>query len=82
MNLSLILALSWLALANVIGMFPSRYAHWPQAYALISVGLPILGFVFVQNGVWIGSAVLLGAASVLRWPLRYFGRWLRAQFSS
>ena len=79
MSLSLIAALSWLVLANVIGMFPSKHAHWPQAYAMIAVGLPILGFVFYENDVWIGFAVMLGAASILRWPLRYLGRWLRAR---
>ncbi len=79
MTLSLVAALAWLALANVIGMFPSKHAHWPQAYALICIGLPILVFVFYENGVWIGCAVLLAAASILRWPLRYLGRWLRAR---
>lgn len=79
MTWSLIAALSWLALANVIGMFPSKHAHWPQAYALIALGVPILGFVFWENGLWIGIAVLLGAASILRWPLRYLARWARAQ---
>lgn len=82
MTLSLIVALSWLALANVIGMFPSKRAHWPQAYGLIALGLPILAFVFYENGVWVGLAVLLGAASILRWPLRYLGRWVRAHFVS
>ena len=79
MTLSLTLALCWLALANIIAMFPSKHAHWPQAYALIALGLPILAFVFYENGPWIGFAVLLGAASILRWPLRYLGRWMRAR---
>ena len=77
MTWSLILALSWLALANVIGMFPSKRAHWPQAYVLITLGLPILAYVFWESGLWAGLAVLVGASSVLRWPLRYLFRWLR-----
>ena len=79
MSLSLIAALCWLVLANVIAMFPSKHAHWPQAYAMMAIGLPILGFVFWENGTWIGLAVTLGAASILRWPIRYLGRWLRAR---
>ena len=77
MTNSLILAFGWLVLANVIGMFPSRHKHWPAAYVLISVGLPLLAFVIYENGVLIGAAVLLAAASILRWPVRFFLRWLR-----
>ena len=79
MTLSLTLALCWLALANIIAMFPSKHAHWPQAYGLIAVGLPLIAFVFLENGLWIGTFVLLGAMSVLRWPVRYLGRWVRAR---
>lgn len=76
MTLSLALACLWCIVANVIGMFPSKSGHWPAAYGLIGAGLPMLAFVFWQNGPWIGSVVLLAAASVLRWPVRYLVRWL------
>lgn len=76
MSLSLILAFGWLVLANVIGMFPSKKKHWPAAYFLMSIGLPLVVFVFVQNGPWIGLAVLVAASSILRWPVRYLMRWL------
>lgn len=77
MTQSLILALVWLVLANVIAMLPSRHKHWPSAYVLMTVGLPLLGWVFWQNGVLVGLVVLAAAASVLRWPVRYFLAWLR-----
>lgn len=77
MTLSLILACVWAIAANLIAMLPSRRSHWPAAYGLISVGLPLLVWVFVQNGPWVGLVVALAMASVLRWPLRYLGRWLR-----
>lgn len=80
MTLSFICALGWLVLANVIGMFPSKHKHWPAAYVLIAVGLPLLGWVFWQNGPWIGLLVLVGAASILRWPVRYLVRWLKGLF--
>lgn len=80
MSLSLIFALGWLIAANVIGMFPSRHKHWPAAYGLITVGLPLLAWVFWQNGVWIGLLVLVAAASILRWPVRYLFRWLKGRF--
>ena len=77
MTLSLAFAFGWLVLANVTGMFPSKYKHWPQAYALIALGLPILAWVFWADGVWLALMVLLAACSVLRWPVRYLMRWLR-----
>ena len=81
MTTSLMLALGWLVLANVIGMFPSKHKHWPSAYALIAVGLPLLGWVILENGWLIGAAVMLAACSILRWPVRYLVRWMRRKFS-
>ena len=76
MTLSLILACLWLIAANVIGMFPTRHKHWPAAYGLIVLGTPLLVFVVWQNGIWVGLVVLLAAASVLRWPVRYLIGWM------
>ncbi len=81
MSLSLILAALWAVVANVLAMAPSRDNHWRRAYVLIAVGIPILGYVTWQNGPWIGLIVLAAAMSVLRWPLYYLGRWIRARFS-
>lgn len=80
MTLSLILAALWALSANVIAMLPSRDYHWRAAYVLISVGIPILGFVTWQNGPWVGLAVLVAGMSVLRWPVIYLGRWARNRF--
>ena len=80
MNFSLIAAFGWLIVANVTGMIPSRYKHWPQAYVLIALGLPILVWVVHDNGPWVALAVFLGACSVLRWPVRYLLRWCAAPF--
>ena len=77
MSLSLVLAFLWAIAANVLAMIPSRDNHWRRAYALIAVGVPILGYVTYQNGPWIGLAVLRGGMSLLRWPVIYLGRWLR-----
>ncbi|MEE9427264.1 MAG: DUF2484 family protein [Paracoccaceae bacterium] len=77
MSASLIAALLWLILANVIGMFPSRKNHWPAAYVLITVGVPILGWVTYQNGPFVGLVAMIAGASILRWPLVYLWRWLR-----
>ena len=77
MNLSLILALLWLVGANVMAMLPMRNNHWPAAYFLIAVGVPLLGYVTYQNGPWVGLLVSAAGASVLRWPVWYLWRWLR-----
>ncbi|NDW52031.1 DUF2484 family protein [Aliiroseovarius sp. PrR006] len=77
MTLSLILACLWAVMAQVIALTPSRDHHWRVAYVLIAVGIPLLGYVIYENGPWVGLLVLLGAMSILRWPVIYLTRWLR-----
>ncbi len=77
MTLSLILVCVWALVANVLAMFPSRDNHWRNAYVLIAIGVPLLGFVTYQNGPFMGLLVLAGGMSVLRWPVVYLGRWLK-----
>jgi hypothetical protein len=55
MTTSLILGFVWIVVANVLGMLPSRRNHWPQAYALIAVGIPLLGYITYENGPGGGS---------------------------
>ena len=80
MTLSLVLVCLWAFTANVLAMIPSRDNHWRRAYALIAVGIPLLGFVTYENGPWIGILVLFAGMSMLRWPVIYLGRWLRKRF--
>jgi hypothetical protein len=79
MSPSLIFAFVWLAGANIIGMFPSKDAHWRNAYVLIAIGIPLLGWVTWQNGPIVGLLVLAGGVSVLRWPLIHLWRWAKAK---
>ena len=79
MSLSIILACVWALIANVLAMTPSKDLHWRNAYILIAVGIPLLGFVTWQNGPWVGLLGLVAAMSVLRWPVIYFGQWIRRQ---
>lgn len=77
MTLSLILVCLWAVAAQVIALTPSRDKHWRVAYVLIAVGIPLLGYVIYENGPWVGLLVLVGAMSILRWPVIYLTRWLR-----
>lgn len=79
MSLSLILACVWALVANVLAMTPSKDLHWRNAYILVGIGIPLLGFVTWQNGPWIGLLVLVAAMSVLRWPVIYLARWMKRQ---
>jgi hypothetical protein len=79
MMLPLALCLIWLIAANVIAMFPSRDYHWRAAYVLIALGVPLLGWVTYVHGPIVGMLVLGAGASILRWPVIYFWRWLRRQ---
>ena len=76
MSWSIIAACVWLIVANVIAMFPSKRKHWPAAYVLITIGLPILAWVYVENGIWVALLALIAAASILRWPVRFALRWM------
>ena len=79
MKLSLTLAFVWIITACVIAMFPSKRHHWPAAYVLMTIGVPLLAYVFYQNGIWITLAVLAAGMSILRWPVIYLWRWMRRQ---
>lgn len=78
LSLPMFLAFCWLIVANVIGLFPSpKRKHWPAAYALMTVGFPLLAWLVVEDG-WIAGAIFFVAgASILRWPVRFFLRWVR-----
>ncbi|ETW13978.1 hypothetical protein ATO8_03771 [Roseivivax marinus] len=80
MTLSLVLALVWALAANVLAMLPSRDNHWTRAYILIALGIPLLGYLTLENGPWVGLLALAAGMSVLRWPVRYLMRWGRRQF--
>lgn len=81
-TLSLVAALIWLIMANVIAMLPSKDFHWSNAYKLIIVGVPILVWVAWSSGLVWAVVFLVAAGSVLRWPLVYFWRWTRARLGS
>ncbi len=78
MTASLTAAALWAVVANLIAMFPSKRGHWPAAWGLIAVGIPVVGWVTLQNGPFIGLAVLAAGISILRWPVRHLLRWIRA----
>ncbi len=80
MTLSLILAAVWALVANLIAMLPSKDHHWRNAYVLIAIGIPLLGFVTYENGPWVGLAVLVAGMSILRWPVIYLSRWTRRRW--
>lgn len=79
MSLSFTLACLWVVAACVAGLLPSKRSHWPAAYALMAAGVPVLGFVAYQHGLWGVAVCLIAGASILRWPVIYLVRWARAR---
>jgi hypothetical protein len=79
MSLAIVSALVWLIAANLIAMLPSRDQHWTNAYVLIAIGIPLAGWVTFLHGPIPGMVFLAAGASVLRWPLIYLWRWVRAK---
>ncbi|MEO9682794.1 MAG: DUF2484 family protein [Tateyamaria sp.] len=81
MSISIILACLWALIANVMAMFPSKDNHWTNAYWLIGIGIPILGYVTWQHGPLAGLLVLAAGMSVLRWPVIYLSRWIKSRLA-
>jgi len=71
-------ACGWIVLAAAISALPSRRNHWPAAYGLMALGLPLLVWLWATNSWPLATLTTLAMASVLRWPIRYAARWLVA----
>lgn len=67
----------WIITASLAASLPSKRAHWPTAYVLITIGIPLLVWVYVQNGLVLTLLSLAAGMSILRWPVRYLIRWVR-----
>ena len=80
MTNSLIAACLWGLIATIVAVGPRRF-HWPAAWALIAVGVPVVGWVTYENGPIAGLLVLAGGLSVLRWPVKYLLAALRGEVS-
>lgn len=76
--LSLALAGAWGLAANIIALMPKRI-HWPAAYVLMLCAVPVLIAVWSAHGIVIALIILLAMMSILRWPVLYALRWLRAR---
>ena len=77
----LIAGLVWLIGANLVAMVPSRDHHWRNAYALIGIGIPLLGWITWTNGPLLGLIFMAGGASVLRWPVWFLWKWVKARIT-
>lgn len=81
MTVSLIAACLWALIATAVALGPRRF-HWRAAWALIAMGVPVVGWVTYQNGPIVGLLVLAGGMSVLRWPVKYLLAALRGETGS
>ena len=81
MTTSIILALIWFVVANIVALLPSKSNHWNQAYVLIAIGVPLLGYVTYENGPLVGLVCFAAGVSVLRWPMIFLGRWFRTKLA-
>ena len=45
----------------------------------IAIGVPLLGWATWESGPVVGLLLLAAGASILRWPVVFFWRWLRRQ---
>ena len=82
MSLPLILAALWVLAACLVAMLPSKRNHWPAAYVLIALGLPLLGAIAYRHGPWLALLIALAFASILRWPVIHLVRWLKSRLGN
>lgn len=69
MTLSLILALSWLVLAQATSRLRPAFRQRTAALALTICGIPLLGWVTTDAGPYIGLALLAAGVLSLHWLL-------------
>lgn len=66
MSYAMFVAMIWAAAALLAP------AYWPSQsrvlYALIAAGVPIIGWLVLSHGPWVGLAALALGAAALRWP--------------
>ncbi|MCB1367255.1 MAG: DUF2484 family protein [Rhodobacteraceae bacterium] len=75
MNTSLIIAIVWVLVISAIGMLPRRF-HPYLGLPMLALLPFILGYIAYDAGPYWALGLLIGAISIFRYPLRYFGRLL------
>ncbi|UWQ17180.1 DUF2484 family protein [Jannaschia sp. M317] len=77
--MALIALCLWVVLAWVLMLTLTARQSWPAAYGLIALGVPLVIWLGVSmDWLWAGVGVLTMGV-VLRWPVRYAWRWVRAR---
>lgn len=71
----------WIVVAWLLSMILKPRQTWPAAYVLIAIGLPLLFWIFQRHGPLVALLAFGVGCLVLRWPLIYLVRWLRARLS-
>lgn len=70
----------WVVLAWGLEQALTARQSWPAAYGLMALGAPLLAWLWIGLGPWWAALGLAVMGLVLRWPVRYAGRWIKARF--
>lgn len=73
MNYSLIAAIVWVLIISGIGMLPRRF-HPYLGLPMLALLPFLLAYIAYDAGPYWALGLLIGAISIFRYPLRYFGR--------
>lgn len=74
MSWTLLLACLWIVGAKLASMRASKRHHWPLAYVLMPLGVPIVVLAWWEHGAVAALFTLAIGMVVLRWPVIYLGR--------
>lgn len=71
MTPSLILACLWALAAGVTAMLPMRL-QYPPGVTLLVLAPVLIGYIWIENGFWLGALACVAFVSMFRRPLGYF----------
>ena len=78
----LIVVCAWVVLAAILQAIPTKRKHWPAAYGLMMLLVPVVLFCIAQSA-WTALLFALVAASfILRWPLWYGWLWVKRRLGT
>lgn len=71
--------IGWFAFGTVVGFLPRRF-HPYGAYCLLLTFFPLMVITYKASGLLLTLVLILGGASILRYPFMYIGKRLMVRF--
>lgn len=80
LNSAIVFAACWIGIGTVVALLPVRYIP-PGAFLLMLLLVPLVPYLWIAGNPFLALLFLAGVGSLLRWPIVYLGRFIRAKFT-